>query len=110
MTQQPSNQPTQAHLNPGLSEREIAEILTSSGMVNGMVTNGVKLAHAIADIIVKNNERLLQAILTGHYRQPPLEDVATKHHQTAAPTEMWEAGQRPQSGMPAPDTTTHQPH
>ncbi|ARU61362.1 hypothetical protein CBW65_10395 [Tumebacillus avium] len=94
--------------NPGLSEREIEEILASSGVINGTVTDGVKLGLAIADIIVKNNQLLIQAIQSGNLNQAPLDDTQG-HNQTAQPTQMWEAGTRPQSGMPQPDTQTNQP-
>jgi hypothetical protein len=102
------NQPqNQRPLNPGLSEREIEEILSSSGVINGNVTDGVKLGLAIADIIVKNNQLLMEAVQSGNLNRPPLDDAG--QHQTAQPTQMWEAGERPQSGMPQPDTTTNQP-
>lgn len=97
----------QKKLNPGLSEREIAEILASSGVNNGQVVNGVKLATAIADIIVTNNDLLMRAVLNRTITtQQPYEDV-NQRHQTNQPTQMWEAGAAPQSGYPAPDTTTN---
>jgi hypothetical protein len=96
--------------NPGISEREIHEILTSSGMINGVVTDGIKLAAAISDIIVKNNQLLVEAIQSGNLNQKPFDDVNSGQHQVAAPTQMWEAGLRPSSGMPAPDTKTNNPY
>lgn len=102
------NKPQQ-YPNPGLAEREIQEILSSSGMTNGVITDGIKLASAISDIIVKNNQLLIQAIQSGNLNQKAYDDQDGSH-QTAQPTQMWEAGLRPQSGMPAPDTQTNNPY
>lgn len=96
--QQQQSQHPAVNSVPGLSEREIQEILSSSGVINGEVTNAIKLASAIADIIVTNNQLLIEAIRTGNYNAKPLDD-GPNNHQTAQPTEMWEAGPRPQSGM-----------
>ena len=97
----------QKPMNPGLSEREIEEILSSSGVVNGQVTNGVKLSLAIADIIVKNNQLLMQAIQSGNFNAPAYEDNQSQQHQTNDPTQMWEAGQRPNGGMPGPNDNVY---
>ncbi|MCX7571097.1 hypothetical protein OS242_14190 [Tumebacillus sp. DT12] len=101
-----NGQQNQKPLNPGLSEREIEEILASSGVINGQVTNGVKLGLAIADIIVKNNQLLMEAVQSGNLNKPAFDDK-NGEHQTAQPTEMWEAGTRPQAGMAGPDDNVY---
>lgn len=98
-----ASQQQQQPMNPGISEREIEEILASSGVINGMVTDGVKLGNAIADIIVKNNQLLMQAIQSGNLNQAPLEDFYTGGHQTAQPTRMWAHGDAPGREMPKQD-------
>lgn len=99
-----SNQ--QPPLNPGLSEREIEEILTSSGVINGTVMNGIKLGAAIADIIAKNNQLLLDALQSGQLTRAPYDDPASGPHQTVDPTRMWEAGTAPGTEMPASRAVT----
>jgi hypothetical protein len=94
----PNGQHGHQPLNFGLSEREIVEILSSSGVTNAQVTNGVKLSHAIAEIIAKNNQLLITAIQSGNLNALSYDD-RIDDPQTAQPTEMWEAGTRPQTGI-----------
>ncbi|PWK04993.1 hypothetical protein [Tumebacillus permanentifrigoris] len=103
---QNQNQNQNQPLNPGLSEREIEEILASSGVINGNVTNGIKLGSAIADIITKNNQLLIEAIQSGNVNRAPYDDPAKGPHQTSDPSRMWEAGTAPGTQMPESSQVT----